>query len=95
VNRSASASASASASVCNLRVCGGNLDHIPPKDDPNANLGFPSSRRIEAGGGEGFPAKSHHILFVTGNKSKDGEAHAAASRALKLEWFIKRQEFWS
>lgn len=92
MNRSASTSASAlvSVSVCNLRVCGGILNHIPPKDDPNANLGFPSSRRIVAGG-----LGSHHIFFVTCNKSKDGEAHAAASRALKIGWFIKIQELGS
>jgi hypothetical protein len=64
----------------------GKSCHIP-KDDPNANLGFPSSRRIVAGGLGS--AKSHHILFVTCNKGKDGEAHAAASRALKIWWFIK------
>lgn len=50
-------------------------------------LGFQAVGGLQQGRGE--PATSHHILFVTGNKSKDGEAHAAASRALKIGWFIE------
>lgn len=52
-------------------------------------LGFQAVGGLQQGRGGGNPQSHITSFFVTGNKSKDGEAHAAASRALKIGWFIE------